>query len=1196
MGSFIRSMYTKDNVSLGFWNIDGLYTRVEGQRLCKLDDDVFKTYIKNFDIIGLVETHLGSNDQMVIEGYKIYQNNRPKTGNATKYYGGIAVAVRNTIRKGVKILPPTNTEITWIKLCGKFFNLEQDLYIAIAYVSPYRSSFTCQRDNIFELLENDVNEYSKLGNCMICADFNAKTGCEPDFCSDDNIRYLDLPNDYVNDTSLNRNNMDLHKVDDHGKELLSLCKTSGLRILNGRTLGDILGYCTCYSPNGQPSTIDYILATTSALKNIDYFHVHPPTELSIHCMLSTKFKASFEPSDESRDLHPTPDKYKWGKLSDTAFQEALVRPEIQAKINAFLDKTNSDLTTDCAVDELNDILKTAAKMANIPQTKASRNKKKTKRRNRKWFDDDCRAMRWEMRKAASKLRQNPHDTALQHYYQTLRKKYKKLIKTTKSSFREKLLEQLETLSENNPQSFWSLYDKLIDLDKQQKSNPITPEEWVRHFTDLLLSTAVNQQQVDSTQYMQTYINENVNKVFNELNFHITLEEVSKAITKLKRGKSCGLDSIPNEMLKAGSTELLKPLHKLFNLIFMQQNFPASWRLNTLTPLHKKGDINSPGNYRGIALSGSVCKLFCHILHHRLVKYIEDKKLIPPNQIGYKKGARTSDHILTLKTLIDKYVNTVTKSKLFVCFVDFKSAFDTISRSALFFKLLKAEVGGNFLKTLISMYQEVYFHIKLPSGLTETILSNAGVKQGCVLSPTLFNFFISDMPEIFDATCDPVTLYDTKLSCLMFADDLALISTSASGLQNSLNKLADYCDKWGLHVNLSKTKVIIFNQSGRLLNKYQFSYIDQPIEIVRSYIYLGITFICCGSFTKAIERLTDQAMKALFKLKQKDVRNHVLTALKLFDTLILPILRYCSEIWSPFIVRKLNPDNIFQHSDKTPIEKVHLKFCRYLLGVHRKSVNAAVRAELGRRPLLLELLSHSAKYWLQLCKASPESFAKKAYAENLMLIYPTDISSQGRQNWASLLKNMLRNTSLQHVWDNQGSRHQHKIVKLFKKSMNNVYDTAWEKDLSRADAKLRTYKTFKPYPSLENYILACKNVNNRREFTKLRISAHQLRIERGRYTRPRVTPVEERLCNMCKNGEIEDEKHFVTVCSQFRRERELFYEKLNSFSSFEVLTNNEKFLFIMSYNNGDTEVSKHVLEFINTITTKREALGIAKPRQ
>jgi hypothetical protein len=218
----------------------------------------------------------------------------------------------------------------------------------------------------------------------------------------------------------------------------------------------------------------------------------------------------------------------------------------------------------------------------------------------------------------------------------------------------------------------------------------------------------------------------------------------------------------------------------------------------------------------------------------------------------------------------------------------------------------------------------------------------------------------------------------------------------------------------------------------------------------------------------------------------------------------------------------------------------------------------------------------------------DSLVRKAYLDN----YTMSTSSNGKSHlhWTTLIKTMFSNTSLTEVWRNQGSKYKNKIVKLFQSSWCTIYDNAWRQDLNRNDSKLRTYKDFKLGISLENYLLCGGNVANRKEFTKLRISSHQLRIERGRYTRPRKTPVEDRLCTLCNNGDVETERHYILTCSQFNDERTTLYGQLNSFTDFSALTADQKFIFIMSYNEGDSEVLKYILEFINRSHAVRKSLG------
>ena len=122
-----------------------------------------------------------------------------------------------------------------------------------------------------------------------------------------------------------------------------------------------------------------------------------------------------------------------------------------------------------------------------------------------------------------------------------------------------------------------------------------------------------------------------------------------------------------------------------------------------------------------------------------------------------------------------------------------------------------------------MYKEVYYSVKLPEGLTHKISSTAGLKQGCILSPTLFSVYINDLVDMFDSTCDPVALQNRKLSCLLYADGIVLLSETANGLQNCIDKLEYFCKKWNLSVNLNKTNVLIFNKAGRVTRNLKFHY-------------------------------------------------------------------------------------------------------------------------------------------------------------------------------------------------------------------------------------------------------------------------------------------------------------------------------------------------------------------------------------
>ena len=128
----------------------------------------------------------------------------------------------------------------------------------------------------------------------------------------------------------------------------------------------------------------------------------------------------------------------------------------------------------------------------------------------------------------------------------------------------------------------------------------------------------------------------------------------KAVKYLKNKKASGLDCISNEMIEASSSVLPNLYVDIFNIILRSSVFPSLWRENCIKPLVKGGDMNDPCCYRGIAISSCLSKLFTRIMFNRLNEYLENNNIICPEQKGFRKSMRTSDHIFTLKTLIDQY--------------------------------------------------------------------------------------------------------------------------------------------------------------------------------------------------------------------------------------------------------------------------------------------------------------------------------------------------------------------------------------------------------------------------------------------------------------------------------------------------------------------------------------------------------------
>ena len=139
--------------------------------------------------------------------------------------------------------------------------------------------------------------------------------------------------------------------------------------------------------------------------------------------------------------------------------------------------------------------------------------------------------------------------------------------------------------------------------------------------------------------------------------------------------------------------------------------------------------------------------------------------------------------------------------------NFKKAFDSIPRHKLFQKLLDHNINGKFYDILVNMYTNDVACIKISDTITPSFIANQGVKQGCILSPTLFNIFLSDIQAVTDtAACDPVQIREgLNLSCIIWEDDILLLSKSEAGLGNMLSALKTYTEENGMTINTKKHK-------------------------------------------------------------------------------------------------------------------------------------------------------------------------------------------------------------------------------------------------------------------------------------------------------------------------------------------------------------------------------------------------------
>ena len=399
-------------------------------------------------------------------------------------------------------------------------------------------------------------------------------------------------------------------------------------------------------------------------------------------------------------------------------------------------------------------------------------------------------------------------------------------------------------------------------------------------------------------------------------------------------------------------------YSIDNGSYKNSHYPKSWKTGMIVNLFKDDNACDPNNYRGLTINSCLGKVFNSVINNRLIEFL------------FKRKARTSDHIFIVNALIQKYRKN--KEHLYMCFIDFKKAFDSVWHLALKLKLLEYGISGKFYDIIDNMYKDNLNCIKSDGQLSNTFFCARGVKQGDILSPNLFNLYINDLPNKLGIDVDTPELNGEPINCLLYADDLIIFSRTREGLQNKLNILDSYCEEWCLSVNPKKTKIMYTGKNSG--ESAPFMVGDASLEYTSHYKYLGVEINANNKVAEAVQNLCTRSWKAIFKLNSILAGTDIPAPhkLSLFDKLVKPILLYSSESWGYILdkcvnTRKTDACNdiittFWRKVSTLPIETVHTRFCKGALGIHRKATNIAVMGELGRLPMTISVIKAMLKFW------------------------------------------------------------------------------------------------------------------------------------------------------------------------------------------------------------------------------------------
>lgn len=1088
----------KKSLSFMCFNIEGMW-RI-------LDECDFPLLISKYDVAFIVETFTEAIPDKLFLTHNVFSSPGVRVNDNVhgRLSGGVGFLIKKNLCDYVQRIETEFDNFIILKLSKRLLGIATDCLLIGCYIPPENASYYNETDiyNGVSLLEDCVldvfREHGELP-FLVCGDLNSRTASEQAGISDpiDNIHEMTEKTDThpANDVNTQRSSRDLKK-NVFGRFLLRVCEEFDLCILNGIHSCGFSEDFTYTSHNGS-SVIDYFIVSRVLLPrcvNVDVVPMIESKHAIVELVLSVSGNGALD--DIVSDKPNRVSKFKWTDEKKQDFLDAMNSEFVSDGLSEASRLVDTDVNS--ALSAFNDCLLFAGECMKTTHSVGTEKLKI-------WFDLECRQSRKQLRKHLRKSHKSNSDKD-RHSYADKRRKYKELLRIKKRLHKENIIDNLKNCSKD-PRKFWDIL-RSVRRKGASSTSAISGQQWFDHFKNVFNPPDADSDMTNADDFVLNAVETNCDA----LNAPISTNEIRTAIKALKNQKAAGPDGIIGEFFKNSCEQILPFLVNFFNHLFDNGLFPDNWSLSILQPLHKKGDTSMPDNYRGISLLDISSKLYSFVLNRRITDWIEEQNILGEEQAGFREDHSTSDHIFTLLALVQKQL--LRHRKLYVAFIDFRKAFDSVNRDKLWKVLNKSGLNGKIVQALQSMYTVVKARVRAGADLTEEFLCPQGVKQGEVCSPVLFSLFINELTkDIIQNGKHGIQLAPEmiELFILLFADDVVLFSDSVIGLQTQLNTLSASAKRLGLVVNLDKSNIVVFRNGGFLNAREKWLFDGQELKIVNMYKYLGIFLSSRLTFSHTFKDLAERASKGVSAIVRLlwsvgDFSPNVF--FKLFDCQIQPILTYGSEIWG-------------LSANQECIERVHLSALKRFLGVTARTPRHLVYGETGRYPLYVSTYSRCVKFWLRLAMLDNHRYPRKAY--NMLLT----LQRQNYDTWACGVRNVLFRFGFGIVWETQGVGNVKAFMFELKQRLIDCFKQDWNSSLSRHNFYY-IYSAFKRDVACSDYLFLVKNMTVRKAFTRFRFGMSPLK---SHFLEFNPEKQRDKMCPFCPDFE-ETEVHMLFVCSRY----------------------------------------------------------------
>ena len=328
------------------------------------------------------------------------------------------------------------------------------------------------------------------------------------------------------------------------------------------------------------------------------------------------------------------------------------------------------------------------------------------------------------------------------------------------------------------------------------------------------------------------------------------------------------------------------LVKMFNEVWGRGVAPRDWKSAIIVPIHKKGSRLECTNYRGISLLSLVDKVFARVLYDRVKGLTEGS--VMDEQGGFRSGRECLDQIFAVKQVIEKMIEK--DEVMFMVFIDLEKAYDNVCREKLWRILFEYGIRGRLLRSIKALYEGGRARVKVEGMESKWFGVRKGVRQGCTLSPWLFNAFMDNVAREARRECiREVVLSTGTVGLLMFADDMVMMAETEEALQHNVEAMNEALVRWDLKINWKKSKVM---RVARRREECQVRIGDEQLEQVDTMRYLGVMISDDVSMQREVETRVGCASRVIGGLNQALLGRRELskqTKLKVVNATVMPVL-------------------------------------------------------------------------------------------------------------------------------------------------------------------------------------------------------------------------------------------------------------------------------------------------------------------